>query len=100
MFLSLHHYTTVDAVAVVSTGNAELQRERVLARPGMTPEKFESILARQVPDEEKRRRADHVIDSSCAPEETRAAVIALVRSLEGKSGGVWARMKAEKAAGV
>lgn len=90
----------VDAVAVVSTGDTELQRERVLARPGMTPEKFESILSRQVPDEDKRRRADHIIDSSCTTEETRAAVIALVGSLEGISGGVWARMKADKATGA
>jgi dephospho-CoA kinase len=51
---------TVDAVIVVSAP-PQIQRQRVLARSGMTEEKFRSILARQVPDREKRRRADYVV---------------------------------------
>lgn len=53
----------VDAVAVVTT-TPEVQRERILARPLMTPEKLDAILARQLPDAEKRRRADFVVDTS------------------------------------
>jgi dephospho-CoA kinase len=70
----------VDKVVVVSAP-PDLQRERVLARPGMTAEKFESILARQVSDAEKRARADFVIDTGGTFEATRAQVRAVLDAL-------------------
>jgi dephospho-CoA kinase len=71
---------SVDAVAVVSAP-ADLQRARVLARPGMTEAKFASILAKQTPDAEKRRRADYVIDSSQGLEAARAQVAKIVAAM-------------------
>lgn len=53
----------VDAVVVVTTA-PDVQRERILAREGMTPEKLDAILVKQLPDAEKRRRADFVVDTS------------------------------------
>ena len=70
----------VDVVVVVSAP-AEVQRERVLARPGMTVEKFEHILGLQTPDAEKRERADHVIDTGTTLEGTQAQVLALIAHL-------------------
>ena len=73
-------FDMIGAVAAVSAP-AEAQRARVLARPGMTPEKFEQILKLQVPDAEKRARADHVIDTGASLAATRAAVGRLVDKL-------------------
>ena len=72
----------IDAVVVVSAP-PDQQRARVLARPGMTPEKFEQILRLQVPDADKRARADFVIDTGTSLAETRHAIQALVRRLLG-----------------
>jgi dephospho-CoA kinase len=69
-----------DAIIVV-TAPAEVQRARVLERPGMTPEKFEALLARQVPDAEKRRRADYIIDTGKGFEAARDQVRRLIAVL-------------------
>lgn len=74
----------VDAVVVVSAPE-DAQRARVLARPGMTPEKFEAILAKQMPDAEKRRRADFVVDTGCDLEATRRQVRAVLDALREQS---------------
>ncbi len=76
----------VDKVVVV-TASADVQRARVLARPGMTEEKFEAILKRQVPDAEKRRLADFVIDTMHGFDATRAAINAIVTELAGDKPG-------------
>jgi dephospho-CoA kinase len=62
-----------DAVAVVSVP-AEMQRQRAFERPGMTAAKFDAVLRKQMPDAEKRRRADFTIDSSQDFEHTRAQI--------------------------
>jgi dephospho-CoA kinase len=62
-----------DAVVVVSAP-AEMQRARAFGRPGMTEEKFAALLAKQIPDAEKRRRADFVVDSSQGFDHTRAQI--------------------------
>ncbi|HEX8063155.1 MAG TPA: dephospho-CoA kinase [Allosphingosinicella sp.] len=74
----------VDRIAVVSAP-LEVQRERVLARPGMTVEKFERILARQLPDSEKCARADFVIPTGGSLDETRRAVRRILACLTGGS---------------
>jgi dephospho-CoA kinase len=74
----------VDKVVVVSCAS-EIQRERVLSRPGMTEEKFEMILARQTPDTEKRRRADFIVDSGSGVEAARDQVREILQKLAAES---------------
>jgi dephospho-CoA kinase len=87
LLFETHAERRVDRIVVVSAP-AEVQRERVLARPGMTEEKFAAILAKQVPDAEKRRRADYVIDTGRGLDAARAQVAdviaAIGRELDGQ----------------
>ncbi len=76
----------VDRVVVVSAPE-DVQRMRVLARPGMTFGTFQAILARQMPDAEKRARADFVIRTDTSLEETRAQVRAVIACVAGAEGG-------------
>ena len=75
----------VDAVVVVSAP-ADAQRARVLQRPGMTAEKLDQLLARQIPDADKRARADFVVDTGGTFAETDAQVDNVVESLKGRAG--------------
>ena len=70
----------VDAVVVVSAP-LEVQHSRVLQRPGMTMEKLEAILAKQMPDAEKRRRADFIVDTSQGLDLARAQVRAILAAI-------------------
>ncbi len=74
----------VDRTVVVSAPPGA-QRERVLARPGMTADKFEAILSKQMPDAEKRARADFVIDTGVTLEETRHQVGRVIAELRGEN---------------
>ncbi len=77
-----------DATMVV-TAPGFLQRARVLARPGMTPETLAGILARQMPDAEKRRRADFVVPSNLGRGVTLRRLKEIVRLLAKRKGGKW-----------
>ena len=79
----------VDVIVVVSAPE-DIQRQRVLARPGMTVEKFELILKKQVSDAEKRKRADFVVDSSKGLEQADAQVVAIIEALKHRRGKIWA----------
>jgi dephospho-CoA kinase len=70
----------VDAV-VVATAPPEVQRARVLERPGMTEQKLQAMLARQMPDSEKRRRADFIVDTSRGFDDARAQVQEILRKV-------------------
>jgi len=75
----------VDVTVVVSAPE-EVQRKRVLERPGMTSSKLDAILNRQMSDSEKRRRADFVVDTGVSIEESYAKVDAIVEALRNRGG--------------
>lgn len=80
----------VDVTMVVSAP-AQAQQARVLARPGMTLEKLAQILAKQMPDAEKRAKADFVVDTAGSIEETQVQVDNIIESLKGRKGTAYAR---------
>jgi dephospho-CoA kinase len=77
-------------VTIVVSAPPEIQRQRVLDRPGMTPEKLDQLISRQVPDEEKRRRANFVVDTSRTIPETEAQIDRIMAQLDGRSGTAFA----------
>lgn len=70
---------------VVVSAPLEIQRDRVLKRPGMTPEKFEQILASQAPDADKRAQADYVIETDKGFDHARAQVETIIDELKGEA---------------
>jgi dephospho-CoA kinase len=91
----------VDATVVVCAPEA-VRAARVLARPGMTPEKLAAIRARQMPDAEKRARADYVIDTGLPLEDTKEQVDRLLESLKTRAGdkfALWRQQHADSAGG-
>lgn len=82
----------VDITVVVSAA-ANVQRERVFARPGMNPEKLEALLKRQLSDEEKRARADFVVDTSTSLADMQKQIDKILDSLRGRQGRVMERLR-------
>ncbi len=86
LFFEIHADTRVDAVVVVST-TFERQRQRVLERPGMTEQRFTALLARQVPDAEKRARAHFIIDTGGTHADAERQIGELLRAVAGMAQG-------------
>jgi len=82
----------VDVTIVVSAAG-DVQRERVLARSGMTAEKLEHLLARQLTDKERRARADFVINSGTSLNEMHANLDQLIESLQNREGRIMERLR-------
>lgn len=73
-----------DSIVVVSAP-ADVQRARVIARPGMTPEAFDAILAKQLPDSEKRAGADYIVDTSQGLDTAREQVTAILQKIRSEA---------------
>ena len=80
-------------VTVVTSAPREVQRARVLSRPGMTADKLEHLLARQLPDAERRARADYVVDSGTSLADMRIEIDKLIESLKSREGRVMDRLR-------
>jgi dephospho-CoA kinase len=80
-------------VTVVLSASPALQRKRVLARPGMTVDRLEHLLARQLPDAERRARADFIVDSSTSLADMHAEIDKLIESLQDRQGRVMERLR-------
>jgi dephospho-CoA kinase len=80
-------------VTVVTSAPQEVQRARVLSRPGMTADKLEHLLARQLPDAERRARADYVVDSGTSLADMRIEIDKLIESLKRREGRVMDRLR-------
>jgi dephospho-CoA kinase len=78
-------FEKVDVKVVVSAGG-EKQRQRVLSRPGMTEEKLKTIISRQMPDAEKRARADFVVDTSGSIDNCNSQIDGIIAKLAGRTG--------------
>jgi dephospho-CoA kinase len=83
LLFETHAQLRVDKILVV-TAPAETQRQRVLARPGMSPDKLKTILAKQMPDPQKRARADYVINTGLGLDRAREEVRKLIALLTGR----------------
>jgi dephospho-CoA kinase len=82
----------VDVIVVVSAPE-EVQRQRVLARPGMNEEKLASLIKRQLPDVEKRARADFVVDTGTSLADMQDQIDKILDSLKGRQGRVMERLR-------
>lgn len=85
LLFETNRHRMVDVTIVVSAP-AAAQRQRILERPGMTPEKLDLLLSRQMADAEKRRRADFVVDTGGSLVETEAQVAHIIEGLAGRKG--------------
>jgi len=91
LFENMHKYQ-VDYI-IVATAAEEVQRARVLQRPGMTVEKFEAILSKQVPDAEKRAQAHYLVHTDHSYAEGKAQVAAILESIIDKHPALWEQWK-------